>query len=189
MKAQLFAISVLAVSLAYAVITPAVTDKKTKANPSLASYASHLQDLNKVTSHPLHMSQAVAMMCAAAPINSNSPHVNKYFDVYISPLEAPVIETGLGTYPAGSVILKRKYADPAGEKTELYTGMVKRARGYNPTSGDWEYFVLSADGTQVEQSGHIASCMACHQAYASSDFVTREYFTHPANFTTGTVTW
>ncbi len=156
---------------------------------SLVFNATTAARLTKITPHPLHMSEAVAMMCASTPLNGNSPHSNKYFDVYISNPQAPVIETGTGTYPEGCVILKRKYSDPNGKNTELFTGMVKHVPGYNPTSGDWEYFVLSGDGTHVDQSGQIRSCMACHQAYSASDFVTREYFKRPAAFTTGPVSW
>ncbi len=167
--------------------SPKESDKPSNSETSLVFTPATSARLTKITPRPLHMSEAVARLCVQLPINWNSPHSDKYFDVYISSPQAAVIESGKGTYPEGCVILKRKYSDPNGKNTELFTGMVKRAAGYNSSSGDWEYFILSGDGARVDQSGQLQSCMGCHKAYAASDFVTREYFTHPAYFTTGKV--
>jgi len=128
------------------------------------------------------MAPPVATACASAFFTPTGPHEDKFFDVYISPAETPVISTGTGTYPEGCIILKRKYSDSDGKQTELYTGMIKRGHGYNPTSGDWEYFVLSGDGQHVKESGQLQSCMACHQDYAMSDYVTRAYFSAPTTY-------
>ena len=146
--------------------------------PSLESYAADISNLTKITPHPLKMDTDVAILCRAAtyPIQP-SIHSDKFFDVYISRSGEQIIKSGKGTYPENTVILKRKYADSAGKNTELYTGMIKRGAGYNPQGGDWEYFVLSGDGKQVTEKGALSSCMACHQAYQASDFVTREYLT------------
>jgi hypothetical protein len=179
--------SLLGASL-YAILPGAPGRSDKSENPSLVFNATTSRQLTKITPHPLHMSQAVAILCAQTPFNAPSPHLNKYFDVYISSAQALVIESGMGDYPVGCLILKRKYSDPDGKNTELFTGMVKRAPGYNPASGDWEYFTLSGDGAQIEQSGKLQSCMACHQAYSASDFVTRDYFKYPAHFTSGAVT-
>ncbi|HEX4140550.1 MAG TPA: cytochrome P460 family protein [Candidatus Methylacidiphilales bacterium] len=180
--------SLLGTSLYALLPTSPGNANKLKGESILFTTATNSQ-FTKVTPHPLHMSQAVAMLCVQTPLNAPSPHVDKYFDVYISSPEAFVIKSGIGTYLEGTVILKRKYSDPDGKKTELFTGMIKRAPGYNPQSGDWEYFTLSGDGAHVEQSGQLQSCMSCHQAYSASDFVTRDYFTHPGDFTTKPFSW
>ncbi len=187
MNPRLFAVTVLAVALIYTLLYAhlpwAAHHGKSQTNPTLAFYSTHLEDLSKVTPHPLHMSQAVMLLCVRTPLTSPGPHANRYFDVYISKPEAHVIQTGKGAYPEGTVILKRKYVDAEGRSPELFTGMIKRWPGYNPTSGDWEYFVTSGDGQTVQQNGKLQSCMQCHQAYANSDFVTREYFKGPQSFT------
>jgi hypothetical protein len=65
-----------------------------------------------------------------------------------------------GTYPEGSVI-------------QLVPGeaMVKRDKGFNPATNDWEFFVLgvSKDGTQIQSRGfaelaspHGGFCFGCH---------------------------
>jgi len=73
-----------------------------------------------------------------------------------------------GVYPVGSVI-------------QLFPteAMVKRHAGYNPSTGDWEFFRLnvSPQGTQIVSSGAVvknflgADCASCHQAAAKFDFV------------------
>ena len=83
--------------------------------------------------------------------------------------------TGKGTYPEGTVILKQKYLDEKASKTEFFTGMLKREEGYNPDAGDWEFFMLNASGTMVTANGRIESCVECHQKYAATDFVARDY--------------
>ena len=149
--------------------------------PPLNSYAVNCSDLVKITSAPLKMAPSVARLCVATPI-TRSIHSDKFFDVYISSPGAPIIKTGKGTYPENTVILKRKYSDAAGNATEVYTGMIKRASGYNPSGGDWEYFVVSGDGKNVTQSGALTSCMQCHQSYQSSDYVTRTYLTQSSDY-------
>ncbi len=57
----------------------------------------------------------------------------------------------------------------------LYTVMIKRKPGYNPEVGDWEFAVVSGDGSKTEASGKLANCMGCHQSRRDSDFVFRSY--------------
>jgi hypothetical protein len=151
------------------------------APPSLNWYALHSSDLVKVTKTPLKMNPVVATFCVSNPYRGPSIHdqTEKFFDVYVSNTGASTIQTGHGVYPEGTVIIKQKYSDPEGKTTELYTGMIKRAKGYNPQGGDWEYFVVSGDGRNVTQSGALVSCMQCHQSYAASDYVTRTYLATP----------
>ena len=75
-----------------------------------------------------------------------------------------------GTYPTGSVI-------------QLVPGeaMVKRDKGFNPVTHDWEFFELdiSKDGTQIRKRGFAevvnrfgGNCFGCHiQARPQWDFV------------------
>jgi hypothetical protein len=83
----------------------------------------------------------------------------------------PPILSGKGTYPEGTMILKQKLSDAEGRRTDLYTGMLKREKGYNSTIGDWEFFVLDSKATAVTSAGKIESCIRCHKAYRDTDFV------------------
>jgi len=84
-----------------------------------------------------------------------------------------------GTYPIGTIIVKHS-TNPAGTVNEI-TGMVKRGNGFNPTLGDWEWFMLNADGTILKDgSGNSVRggaslmggmCNGCHgKAPSGNDF-------------------
>jgi hypothetical protein len=61
---------------------------------------------------------------------------------------------------------------PAGSVVQLIPGeaMVKRDKGFNAATHDWEFFVLDAskDGTQIRQRGTVdvanslGTCLGCH---------------------------
>ncbi len=77
----------------------------------------------------------------------------------------------------GSVIVKQKqmmgYLDKDGrqihERDTGVGGMVKRAPGYDPKHGDWEYFYF--ENTGKIESGRIASCVNCHVSAKDRDYV------------------
>jgi len=60
---------------------------------------------------------------------------------------------------AGAVALEAHY-DLAGNAQQLFA-MEKHEPGYDPGGGDWEYIVMSPDGT-VESRGPLALCSRCH---------------------------
>lgn len=61
------------------------------------------------------------------------------------------------------------WAGKSGSAPIVYFVMVKRAPGYNPSGGDWEYLVVAPDG-RVEDRGQVALCARCH-AEAPHDFL------------------
>jgi hypothetical protein len=62
--------------------------------------------------------------------------------------------------PAGATLVERLFPQGA-PGASLYFAMVKRAPGYDPAGGDWEYLVAAAGG-QVEERGKLALCARCH---------------------------
>jgi len=74
-----------------------------------------------------------------------------------------------GTYPVlgptsalapGATVVERLF-EPRGPEPAAYFVMVKRAPGYDPAGGDWEYLVLDASG-RVEERGKLPLCARCH---------------------------
>lgn len=135
------------------------------------------EKLVRVLDKPHGMSPSVALLCSM-PKNTEGPHFGKYYHVYITNPGLTILKEGKGTYPEGTVVVKEKFSDPEGKKTELFTAMVKREKGFNPDGGDWEYFVISGDSKKITQSGKIQSCMECHDTYSSTDYITRDYMMH-----------
>lgn len=72
-----------------------------------------------------------------------------------------------GEYPVETLIGKQIVSD-AGTS---YFGMAKRGKDFNPDQGDWEWFILNADGSVSERGGgDFKACGGCH-ASATTDFV------------------
>jgi hypothetical protein len=95
-----------------------------------------------------------------------------YVDNLVGNLDGTVkvAQTGVGTYPVGSVLQL--------VPTEV---MVKREQGFNATTHDWEFFELnvSADGSTIRTRGFQevnnrfgGNCFNCHvKAHAEFDLV------------------
>ncbi len=85
------------------------------------------------------------------------------------------------SFPIGSVIVKEKYEiDQSTYKMKphsppkLMTVMIKRQKGYSPTTGDWEYLVTKGDG-ELQTRGKIAKCQNYHAKRKKTDYVFRTY--------------
>jgi Cytochrome P460 len=123
----------------------------------------------------------------------SNPHDGFAVHVYFEKAGRDMMTTGKGVYPVNSLIIKEKLRSskivpPVPEKpsadskpdsvkysTELFTGMLKREVGYNPECGDWEFFIVDASAKNMLARGKIDSCIACHQGYKTTDYVTRAY--------------
>lgn len=79
------------------------------------------------------------------------------------PLRGPVSVAGVGT------TLVERLFQPGGAQTVTHFVMIKRAAGYDPPGGDWEFLVVAPDG-RIEERGPLALCSRCH-AEAPHDHV------------------
>lgn len=69
--------------------------------------------------------------------------------------------------PEGAIAVE-EHQELNGTQVRLFT-MEKRAPGFDPAGGDWEYAVLQPDGS-VEARGALPFCARCH-AEAPHDFL------------------
>lgn len=133
----------------------------------------------RVNPQPVNMDAAVAQLCAAptGPRAANkNPHLNKLITVYVNEIgRRAMVEERVPKFPQGSVIVKEKLSAPDSTQPELLTVMIKREKGFNPESGDWEYMVTNGAGTEVQARGRISSCQACHEMNRNTDYVNRNY--------------
>lgn len=163
-------IPVLLLAGVTAVVGAPVSDEQ------LEAFAAHRSDLVRMTHQPQLLMPELSISCVAPVIgHSSASGVPEYYHLYVSEPGVVVMKTGQGTYPEGTVVLKEKFPDASANTTKLFTGMIKRQKGFNPEGGDWEYFVLSGDAKTVQARGTISSCVACHSIYRSTDFVSRAY--------------
>ncbi len=81
-----------------------------------------------------------------------------------------------GQFPVGTIIAKQsRLAD--GTLVGVATAMVKRAKGFSPNAGNWEWFMLEPKtGTIIKnpkgeiQRGKISMCITCHTDAEATDY-------------------
>jgi len=80
-----------------------------------------------------------------------------------------LVNDAAATYPAlgpyhplaATATLVERHSPRGNETITAYFAMVKRAPGYDPSGGDWEYLVIAEDG-QIEERGRLPLCKRCH---------------------------
>lgn len=132
----------------------------------------------RVNPRPQMLSYWVDQLCVGstpeqAKRADSNPHKMKTVTVWVNPTGEKAMMKG-GTFPVGSVIVKEKREGESGP-VELSTVMLKRAKGFNPKCGDWEFAVLDAKGSKVTDRGKLATCMSCHTEQAAQDYVFKGY--------------
>lgn len=143
----------------------------------ISSVVGTLNKLHRVTETPHPMADSTAKSCTIS-YNSNIHEGSgqpAYCHVYVSQHGREALVSGNGNYPTGTVIVKSKLKNDKSKEAILYTVMRKMSRGYDSEHGDWEYSVLDGPSGRILASGKIDSCIACHQEYSASDYVTRAY--------------
>jgi len=143
------------------------------------------RDWTKVNPKPDFMQPQTAALCAAvlpptaADVNgATNPHRRKYITVYVNESgRRAMMEQASPKFPMGSVIVKEKLSEPTSTTPELLTVMIKREKGFNPESGDWEYAVFDGTGTKLESRGKLSNCQGCHVTLPKSDYIFRTYLT------------
>jgi len=134
---------------------------------------------SKVNSEPHFAPLLSAAACAPAYLpttKGKDPHGAKYVTVYVNNIgRQAMLEQRDPKFPEGSVIVKEKLPDQSSQTPELMTVMIKRGKGFNPASGDWEYMVVDGTGTKVLEQGKLESCQTCHTVSPSSDYIFRTY--------------
>lgn len=138
-----------------------------------------------MTKKPVYVDPMLAMLCRGANQNDideakkhNGPHAYTQVMIYMNNSAAEAFNHAAKEYPAGAIVVKEKHGmlyagGPAGRRDQRTLdgvgGMIKRAKGFDPEHGDWEFFYYT-DPAKIE-SGKIASCVNCHASAAGSDHV------------------
>ncbi len=107
---------------------------------------------------------------AASPksVEVYGPHANTFVRVFANPLASSAFDSR-GVFPEGSILVKEKVRDARSGIPSADGVMIKRRKGFNPSTDDWEFlFYPSQRGTS------FTNCSNCHQS-AQHDFVFGSY--------------
>ena len=74
-------------------------------------------------------------------------------------------------FPVGSIIVSEKLSKPDDAPPQRIAVMVKRAAGFNPKSGDWEFLIVNGALDRVHERQKKGRCAECHASQRENDFV------------------
>src|SRR5260370_23836523 len=93
----------------------------------------------------------LALLCTArapAPspqsVATYGSHANTFVRVFANPLAARAFSLH-GAFPEGSIIVKEKLRDLRSATPSAEGGMIKRAKGFNPSTADSEFNFYPSD--------------------------------------------
>ena len=88
-----------------------------------------------------------------------------------APARGPFGSLESQTFPVGSIIVREKLASADSETPQLLAVMLKRAPGFNPPAGDWEFLLVNGDASKVIERQKKGSCLDCHASQRERDLV------------------
>ena len=92
--------------------------------------------------------------------------------VYVNDIGREAMSSAqLAKFPIGSIIVREKLAKQDDTQPQLLAVMIKRATGFNPRSGDWEYLVVDGAMTKIRDRQKTGTCYECHSSQQDRDFV------------------
>jgi cytochrome P460 len=137
----------------------------------------------KVNTEPQLMHRRAAIDCTIwlSPAlevvdGETNPHREKYITVYVNAIgRDAMMEKLKPIFAVGSVIVKEKLPERSSQSPELLTVMIKREKGFNSETGDWEYMAVDGTGSKVEARGKLKNCQRCHLDQPKTDYIFRTY--------------
>jgi hypothetical protein len=130
-----------------------------------------------LTDAPRDVSSFILTMCAMpspeqmAFAESEHGQSRKVWD-YVNEKGLTVIrQDGERTFPAGSIIVKEKFAIGDTDEPTALGIMIKREAGFNPDGGDWEFLYWDKDEGLMHDSDYDNHCQSCHEQASTTDFV------------------
>jgi hypothetical protein len=82
-----------------------------------------------------------------------------------------MLSKGPAKFPAGSIIVREKLSKEGDDRPELLAVMIKRAAGFNPAGGDWEFLTVDGQVSKIRERQKKGSCLDCHSSQRDADFV------------------
>lgn len=107
----------------------------------------------------------------------SSPHeigFETFGKVFANDLAEKVIEKHKSSFPEGSIFVREKFVKADDLIPETITAMVKRKKGFNSKTNDWEFFTFNGD-LRLQKRETKSSCSKCHSQTKETDFVFKTY--------------
>lgn len=136
----------------------------------------------RVSEKPIQVPAVLSMLCVTHPWDGRRAHASAVpggphhsIVVRVSPNAIAAYREGR-PLPAGAVVIKEKYDDAeASGPLRAYGVMIKRAAGYDPRGGDWEYGFVTLDSAATVTRGRLPGCAGCHASARRTDHLFRSH--------------
>lgn len=118
-------------------------------------------------------SQPAAARASRPPKNdaAHAAGTDTFNVVYVNEIARAALSAApRAAFPVGSIVVSEKLSKPDDAPPALVAVMVKRAQGFNPSSGDWEFLVVNGALTEVRKRQRKGSCVECHASQRDGDF-------------------
>lgn len=151
-----------------------------------AAYADIIRDYRKKWTRVsgfdlsgLHWNQYVTIYMNKEP-EKYLQNFLEYVRIYVDAdeEEADTANTAFQAYDAGTIFLKENYLLENGKpgRPLTITMMIKKEKGYDPGSGDWQFVQFDVNGNILNDGNSQnpvtqASCVKCHANMAERDYV------------------
>lgn len=106
---------------------------------------------------------------------SHTEFLTTYASVFANDAAAPYMKNEKLRFPVGAMIVREKLNKPADEIPEMLSAMIKRERGFNPLTNDWDFILVDKATSKVSTGRSTQSCAVCHATMRSSDFLFKTY--------------
>jgi Cytochrome P460 len=95
--------------------------------------------------------------------------------VFANKVAQSEIENPYPRFDVGSVLVREMFLKQTDPTPQQITAMVKRPKGFNKKTGDWEYFTFNGADLKLQKRESVSSCSKCHNKAANTDYVFRDY--------------
>lgn len=156
---------------------PAPASDRSSAETADVSFTPGSAEWPAVTDKPILVNPLMTMQCLRPTVERHGPHLKPAIVVRTNPEAFDAFCAKQSPMPVGTVVLKEKHENEnASDRANEFGAMIKRAPGYDPEHGDWEYVYGSILPKLTLERGKLANCIACHDAYAKkNDYLFRSY--------------
>ena len=105
---------------------------------------------------------------SAPPKDTSEGHT--YGVVYANDSARAALD-GRTKFPAGSILVRETLSTPDAATPLRLVVMFKRAPGFNPKGGDWEFLTVDGSLERITARQKKGSCLGCHSRQSGRDFV------------------
>jgi hypothetical protein len=109
------------------------------------------------------------------PVNPHKKGFSSYTRIYANPLARLMLPSQKPVFPPGSIIVREKLLKETDTEPELVTVMIKREKGFSPTTRDWEFYTIEGTLSRIQKRETTGKCADCHAQAAGTDLVFKNY--------------